>query len=387
MATEPYEERSEFTGRSMLTFRAEAGLKEYNDLVEFLLRFERKWVDRPIERNAEDYQFWPEYGVGLVPQSATQLADLAVGEFGVVTVEPERWFNAEVRHSQKAIDGTWGLEATRVLKSAATGKGVTVAVLDSGVASMHDAFKGRIVAGKFDSFVPNEPGIEDRLGHGTHIAGIVCGALPTKSGQKRYSIAPNAELLVARVLNRKGLGRGAWVLDGIRWAASKGAAVAVMAFGGAVGKGAVHDAWTQKVARTALNNGLFLVALAGNNSNASVLAPVNAPANCPSVMAVAAVDDTLKPSVFSAGRVNLDGEVNVAAPGESILSAWPPNTVCLLDGTSQAAAYAAGIAVLRAEGRAMTRGSALWTMMEQPGSVLAIGGGVNLVGRGLVQAP
>jgi len=80
----------------------------------------------------------------------------------------------------------------------------------------------------------------------------------------------------------------------------------------------------------------------------------------------------------------MDGEVNVAAPGESILSAWPPDVTRPLDGTSQAAAVAGGVAALWAE-TSNLRGAALWRKLES--SALNIGGSPAEVGYGLVQAP
>jgi len=80
----------------------------------------------------------------------------------------------------------------------------------------------------------------------------------------------------------------------------------------------------------------------------------------------------------------MDGEVNVVAPGELILSAWPPDTTQVLQGTSQAVAFAGGIAAMWAEAKA-ERGINLWKRLQH--SVLQIGCKREECGWGLVQAP
>jgi subtilisin family serine protease len=299
----------------------------------------------------------------------------------VRSIKPEGYFRAfSFPSSDAGATIGWALNATRVSQSSASGKGIRVAILDTGIAMAHPAFAGRI--GPTETFISGLP-VEDGFGHGTHIAGIACGALPT-TGTPRYGIAHRAEILVARVLSDSGLGRHSAVLDAIAWAHTNKADVIVMAFGGTVELGQKHLYEIEAAARKAYDGGSLLIAETGNDPSKSKMFPVNSPANCPSIMAIGSVDSNEKPSWFSCGKRNLDGEVNVAAPGEIILSAWPPDTTRALDGTSQAAAIAGGVAALWAETSSL-RGAALWRKLET--SVRKIGGSANEVGYGLVQAP
>ena len=375
------------TGRSLLTFAPGMTDAKFEDLKQFLQRRVERRVLASMNRAPERWNRWPAYDVGLVPFPADELRDLDMARFGVRTIEDERWVRASVNPmaEQQDRDGTWGLEKTKVLQSKAIGDGVKVAILDSGIAMRHPAFDNRIKEENTKSFVDGV-GVDDQVfGHGTHIAGIVCGSIPAKG--KRYGIAHRAEILVGRVLNEQGGGLGADVLDGIEWAQSKRADVAVMAFGGSIMVGTKHDAWTQKVARKAFDNNLVLIAMAGNDSKGPQdVRPVNTPANCPSIMAVAAVDETLEPTDFSCGAKNPDGEVNIAAPGDYILSAWPPDTVRILRGTSQAAAFATGIAALWVQDL-NRRGKNLWTTMESPKAIQSLKAPRYRVGEGLLLAP
>jgi hypothetical protein len=102
-------------------------------------------------------------------------------------------------------------------------------------------------------------------------------------------------------------------------------------------------------------------------------------------VAVAAVDADLRVTDFSCGHANVDGEVNIAAPGEGILSAYLGNTTEVFSGTSQAAAFAGGIAALHSHASGGASGSKLKGLVTQNFRVLQ--DGPEAVGNGLVKAP
>ena len=93
------------------------------------------------------------------------------------------------------------------------GRGVTVAVLDTGM-SMHPDLLGRPVC--FRDFVGHRNLIYDNNGHGTHVCGILCGNGRMSSGRYR-GIAPGARLVVGKVLDEKGDGSTEIMIEGMDW--------------------------------------------------------------------------------------------------------------------------------------------------------------------------
>jgi subtilisin len=279
---------------------------------------------------------------------------------------------------------TWGLAAVGAHRSTFSGHGIRVAVLDTGLDLSHPDFARRVIETK--SFVASET-IDDMQGHGTHTAGTIAGPKVSHSG-RRYGVAPSVEFYVGKVLNNKGSGREADILEGINWAIENKCVAISMSLGRAVAAGERPDPLYEEVGAAALREGSLIIAAAGNESSRDFgyIAPVGAPANSASIMAVAAVDPTLKVAVFSNGGINPDGgEVNVCAPGVSVYSSFPrPQLSRVLQGTSMACPHVAGIAALWAESDPTLRGEKLWKALERSARDL---GSNRDYGRGLVAAP
>jgi subtilisin family serine protease len=145
----------------------------------------------------------------------------------------------------------------------------------------------------------------------------------------------------------------------------------------------------ETAAQNALAAGTLLIAAAGNDSfRPGVVVPVHKPANCPSIMAVGAVDPSMLVASFTAsGLVAGGGEVDLAAPGVNIYSSWrttlnPP--YLRRNGTSEATPFAAAIAALYVQAQGVTA-MALWNRLTA--TALALPLPVADVGAGLVQAP
>ena len=278
---------------------------------------------------------------------------------------------------------TWGLQATGTLSSSYSGRGVRVAVLDTGIDRDHPDFAGRSIVAQ--SFVP-ELSAEDANGHGTFCAGVACGPRAPRDAP-RYGIAHAADLFVARVLDDTATGTDGNVLAGIDWAVRHGCAVVSMSLGSPVFVGDSHPEVYEEVAARALAAGSLLIAPAGNSSSRpDEIAPVDHPANCPSVVAVGAVDRSLALAPFSNGGLNPGADVDVVAPGIAISSAAPrPSLYQTASGTSMAAPYVAGIAALLAEANPRARGAALKALLLK--TVLALPAPARDAGAGLVQAP
>ena len=279
-------------------------------------------------------------------------------------------------------EATWGVAATGALTSPRSGRGVRVAVLDTGFDLEHPDFAGRTVTAQ--SFVPGETA-QDGHGHGTHCVGTACGPLTPPSGP-RYGVAGEAEVLVGKVLSDAGSGTDAGILAGINWAVVQGCHVVSMSLGADVPQ--VHPPYTA-AGRRALDRGSLLVAAAGNNADRPAGQPgfVGPPASSPHVLAVAALDQRLDVAPFSARSLlaTRGGQVDVAAPGVQVLSTWPmPTRYRSISGTSMATPHVAGLAALWAEETGL-RGRDLWAVLTMECERLLASSAD--VGGGLVLAP
>ncbi|MDX2043294.1 MAG: S8 family serine peptidase [Acidobacteriota bacterium] len=279
---------------------------------------------------------------------------------------------------------TWGLQLTNASGSQFTGKGIKVAVLDTGLDLGHPDFAGRKITSQ--SFIANETG-QDGNGHGTHCIGTACGSLKPKK-LPRYGVAYEAEIFAGKVLSNRGSGADGGILAGIDWAITNGCVVISMSLGAEVLPGEGYSQIYENVAKRALSAGSLIVAAAGNESERPArIAPVGHPANCPSILAVAAIDKKLRIASFSCGGINPDGGgVDIAGPGVDVRSSVPRNKLYReLSGTSMATPHVAGIAALFAQSDPALRGFALWA------ALIAHAKRLNLpsrdVGMGLVQAP
>src|SRR5690606_29197197 len=193
---------------------------------------------------------------------------------------------------------------------------------------------------------------------------------------------------VGKVLSDEGAGADGTVLQGIDWAIENGCHVLSLSLGSAMQPGQGYSAVFEAVAQRALAAGTLIVAAAGNESSRpEYIAPVGHPANCPSILAVGAVDRNLKVAPFSCGGIESDGgEVDMAAPGGDIHSAWPvPQEHHTISGTSMATPFVAGVAALHAQASPDASGRALGDRLLR--TVQKLGEPHRDVGAGLVQAP
>ncbi|MEH3154655.1 MAG: S8 family serine peptidase [Gordonia paraffinivorans] len=286
---------------------------------------------------------------------------------------------------------TWGLLATGVSTSPATGAGVRVAVLDTGLDLTHPDFVGRDITSA--AFLEGVTSAQDGHGHGTHCVGTSCGPRTPSTG-RRYGIASDATVFVGKVLGDDGSGADEGILAGLNWALTNRVDIVSMSLGADVR--AVSAAY-ETVGRRALSAGTLIVAAAGNNANRPADPGfVGVPANSPSIAAVGATDQQSAIAPFSARSTDVEGgNVDIAAPGVDVYSSWPvfppgssqgegASRYTTISGTSMATPHVAGIAALWAQttGR---RGRDLWTTLTQQARRLDIP--ASDVGAGLVQAP
>ncbi|PSB15306.1 protease [Phormidesmis priestleyi ULC007] len=313
--------------------------------------------------------------------------DYLRGYRDAVTTLSDSLISSDQSQAEAVIDEsavTWGLQATEVTQSKYSGAGIKVAVLDTGFDLTHPDFLGRNVTAK--SFVEGQD-VQDGNGHGTHCIGTACGS-KTPGVLPLYGIAYNAEIYAGKVLSNEGSGTDSQILQGIEWAIANGCDIISMSLGAATQPGQSYSRIYEAIAKRALKRGTLIVAAAGNESNrsAGIIRPVGRPANCPSILAVAAIDVQLQVASFSTQGINpKGGQIDIAAPGVKVRSSWIlPLHYRTISGTSMATPHVAGIAALHAEATGL-RGQELWNLLAKSAQRLPLPS-VD-VGAGLVQAP
>src|SRR3954468_10367941 len=302
------------------------------------------------------------------------------------------------------------------------GTGITVAVVDSGIAP-HTALDSRVIA-RVNLVSWEAPSSGDPYGHGTHVAGIIGGntsAAKYVTSAFAGGSAPGAKLVDVRVLGATGVGYTSDVIAGIDWAvanrAKYGIRVINLSLGHAVSEPAAIDPLCQAVAR-AVQAGVVVVASAGNygvtSTGQPVLGGITSPGNSPFAITVGAIDtagtvtrsDDTVAAYSSKGptRYDLAVKPNVVAPGTRIVSleaqgsylsktypGWHiagsgKNAYFRLTGTSMATAVVSGgVALLLDAQDGLTPGQVKAAL--QMGAYFVPDGGLVGAGAGSVNFP
>ncbi|MFO0861167.1 MAG: S8 family serine peptidase [Phycisphaerales bacterium] len=195
------------------------------------------------------------------------------------------------------------VKATNSWPQFGKGQGAKVAVLDTGVDLGHPDLPTPLATA---SFVPGVT-VDDFNQHGTHCSGTV---LAIDNTEGVVGVAPQASLIIGKVLNNGGYGLDSWIASGIDWAVTQGADVISMSLGGDTTDQALQDACLN-----AFNAGVLVVASAGNDASSTP----NYPASYPGVMSISAVDSSSQLASFS----SFGPLVSVTAPGVSVSSTTP----------------------------------------------------------------
>ncbi|WP_344364637.1 S8 family serine peptidase [Arthrobacter humicola] len=206
----------------------------------------------------------------------------------------------------------------------ATGSGIKVAVLDSGVATDNPDINPKVaLRANFSTAATNE----DNYGHGTHVAGIVGASANNTIGVA--GVCPGCTVLAGKVLNDSGIGSSSSLANGIDWAVTNGAKVINMSLGVRASRTletAVNNAWSK---------GVVLVAAAGNGGNQSKIYP----GAYPNVIAVAATDNADAKASFSTYGASW---VDIAAPGVNVYSTFPNHPFVLATQNNRSFGYDVG---------------------------------------------
>jgi len=226
------------------------------------------------------------------------------------------------------------------------GKGINIAVLDTGALIGHSDIKGQVVAcsdftGVF-GFVENS--CEDNNGHGTLVAGVIAGNSGA-DGKGIYGVAPESNLMIYKVCSDEGTCFSDDVSVGIRYAVDSGANIILLSLGSDSGSSLISDAISYAVSKK-----VMVIAAAGNDGPYSD--SLDHPASNTDVVSVGAVDDKLLVANWSArgsNKVSVPysrnyGDLEIVGPGVNIESISNHNNYVTSSGSSLAAAHIAGLA-------------------------------------------
>ena len=251
--------------------------------------------------------------------------------------------NAVYEQTSQIPDGVEMVGAPKMWLDDYQGKGIVVAILDTGVQKDHPDLKNRIIGGRnFTTDYNRDPNnFNDNNGHGTHVAGTIAG---DGTGGGVLGAAPQAQLLICKVLDSKGSGSYDSIIQGIYhaigWRGPNGERVRVinMSLGGSEGTDALHKAIID-----AVEAGIAVICAAGNEGDDKEESYEFAyPGAYNEVTEIGAVDLNGKLAYFS----NNNTEVDCVGPGVDILSTWPGSRYATLSGTSMATPHIAGCMAL-----------------------------------------
>ncbi len=304
-------------------------------------------------------------------EASNEIAVLAQGLEGVRYVEPLVRASAVYTPADPEYVHQWGLPrigAPTAWDETRGSSDVLIAIIDTGVLLSHGDLDAHIDTVNGYDFANNDPTANDDQGHGTHVAGI---AAAMANGVYGVGVAPDCTILPVKVLDANGDGDSYEIAVGIQWAADHGADVINLSLGSYSFSQVEADAVAYAQAKD-----VVVVGASGNDS----LKYVTYPAGLPGVIAVGATNSSDVASFFSNGGPRLD----LAAPGQTILSTSLTGGMTMMDGTSMAAPFVSGAAALvRSKFPELTEAQVV-ACLEASARDLGAAGKDDSYGRGLL---
>ena len=241
----------------------------------------------------------------------------------------------EIQEVENSIEycipnGIRSLNCEKLWNEGYTGKGIKVAILDTGCDINHVCLKDRIVDYRNFTFYGHEKDVSDSRGHGTHVAGIIAGNR-VKDGVT--GVAPDCELIICKVISKQG-GFDKDIIKGLEYAINQGVDIINMSVGGQGDHKTLHD-----LIKKAVDLGISVVCATGNYGDGDVLLY---PAGYEEVIEVGAVDSNDNICKFS----SITSKVDIYSYGKDITSTYPGNRYAKLSGTSQATPHVSGVLAL-----------------------------------------
>ena len=223
-----------------------------------------------------------------------------------------KYIEKDITFNVSLDDATGIIGAPQLWDTGYTGKGVKVALVDTGIDAGHPDLKGRVVGWK--DFINNNQTPYDDFGHGTHCAGIIGGS-GAASGGKYKGVAPDVQFIGVKVLGKDGSGSLSAIMKGLDYAANSDAKIISMSLGSNEHSQAMDDLVTK-----AVNKGKIVVCAAGNSGPDEKT--VGCPADAPGALTVGATDKSDNIASFSSRGPTSDGRIKpeICAPGKDIVS-------------------------------------------------------------------
>jgi minor extracellular protease Epr len=353
---------------TLLFFQTDMTVHGENIKVEKLLLFkshvDNNLIDKLGGTIIEEYKNIPAVRIMIPEENISLLSH----NRSIISIENEQKVQVEEQTENWGVNA---IEAPKAWQSHYTGKGVKVAVIDTGIYPHEDL---SIAGGK--SFVSYTSSYTDDNGHGTHVAGIIAA----KNNNIGISgIAPDAQLYALKVLDSRGSGLISDFISGIDWAITNKMNIINLSLGSTE-----SSAILEETINRAYNAGILIVAAAGNDGNSTGTGDtVNYPARYNSVIAVAATDKWNHRASFS----STGNEVDFAAPGVNILSTFLDNQYASYSGTSMATPFVTGDLALLKEMYPTMSNQELVEQLKKEALDLGAPGPDPLYGNGLIQSP
>ncbi|MBI4676524.1 MAG: S8 family peptidase [Elusimicrobia bacterium] len=274
--------------------------------------------------------------LGALPSSVAEVPWPAMDDFLKGGMKPFRSPKAADPAPSAGQDTPWGIARVNAPAAWAVtkGKGVKVAVVDTGIDFDHPDLKANIAGGWSAVDTENPQNYKDDNGHGTHVAGTIA-ALDDAAGV--VGVAPETTLYAVKVLDKNGSGNFSDVIAGMEWTVTNKMVVVNMSLGASKGNEALQAA-VEAMAKA----GVTLVAAAGNNGGA-----VGYPASYPQAIAISASGPEDKVAYFS----SRGPQIAFIGPGVSIQSTSMGGGYRALSGTSMSCPHVAGLAALAVAAR------------------------------------
>ena len=237
-------------------------------------------------------------------------------------------------------DGVNMINAQFMWSNGITGKGVKIAVIDSGCDITHKDLQTRIIGGRNFTTEDNKniDKYQDYNGHGTHVCGTIAAS---NNNYGVIGVAPDAKLLILKALDKNGSGSMKGIIDAINFAISQRVDIISMSLGTSEDVPQLHQAIKKVV-----DSNILVVCAAGNEGDSRATTDeISYPAGYNEVISVGAVDYSKSAARFS----NSNKEVDLVAPGVNIISTFLNGKYETLSGTSMATPHVTGALALLIE--------------------------------------
>lgn len=348
---------------------------EVNDPSERLIVSFKDKIDYALleEMGAEIHEEFEAISAVSVTLPNEHMVQAASAESSIAYIEENTIVTAAAQTT------TWGYKAVKANTATSlgyTGKGVKIAIVDSGINAKHPDLK---VAGGV-SKIDQSSAYTDNNGHGTHVAGVI-GAQNNNIGT--VGVAPDASLYSVKVLSANGIGTLEGVVAGIQWAIDQKVDIINMSLTINNDKQSLRD-----ITKKAYDAGIVIVAASGNEREKGLYKDVLFPARYPSVIAVGAVSESNKLSYFS----NFGASQELVAPGENILSSFANSKTttqedyATSEGTSVASPFVAGTFAQYMQAYPHLSNGQLRETMKRAALDLGPKGRDNMYGHGMAQS-